>query len=337
MAEVVTLHADGDGPGPRFTRAEFLPGRGLMLARLTAALPGRGDFDLVAPSPPPQGTDDYVGNTSFAWGGAFLIPYANRITGAPGPDRTIDVDIAGRPVRLPANWSGKASDAVPYAMHGLILDQTVELVEQEAGRMRGRLEAGDFGGRWLSRFALDFDIRLTPERLSVEIDLANVGDVRAPIGAGWHPYFALPSGSRHQARLHVPAERRLEVGDYDAVLPTGRLLAVAGTDHDFAAEDGRPLGRQYLDDCFVHLHAKSDVVARIEDPAGGVSLTLRAPKPVQAVQVYAPPDQPFVVVEPQFNWADPFGAVWPPGTDTGMVWLEPGERTRYRVDLELSR
>ena len=47
---------------------------------------------------------------------------------------------------------------------------------------------------------------------------------------------------------------------------------------------------------------------------------------VKAIQVYAPTDQAFVVVEPQFNLADPYGAGWPPGLDTGMARVTPAGR-----------
>jgi aldose 1-epimerase len=42
-----------------------------------------------------------------------------------------------------------------------------------------------------------------------------------------------------------------------------------------------------------------------------------------------------VVVEPQFNLADPFGAEWGPDVDTGMAILEPGESVVYSARLEL--
>jgi hypothetical protein len=59
-----------------------------------------------------------------------------------------------------------------------------------------------------------------------------------------------------------------------------------------------------------------------------------SPSPaVKAVQVYAPPSQAFVVVEPQYNLADPFGAEWAAGADTGMARLAPGAATRYEASL----
>ena len=36
-------------------------------------------------------------------------------------------------------------------------------------------------------------------------------------------------------------------------------------------------------------------------------------------------------MEPQFNLADPYSAVWPVGADTGMQRLAPGAHAIYEV------
>lgn len=330
----VILRAAGDCSLPCFTEAQLLPERGLMISRLTVDMPDTGPFDLIADQP--RADDDFAGNASFSFGGAFLAPYASRITGRPGPGRTIETEIAGRTVRLPANWSGKAPGSAPYAMHGLILDKQVEVTDFTESGIKGRLLAGDFGVGWPSLTELTFAITLHAKVLAIAIIATNYGDERMPIGIGWHPYFRLPSGDRAPARLTIPAEHRLEVGDYDAVLPTGHKLALVGTPYDFADPEGRALGDLYLDDCFVDLHPHAEAVATFSDPSRGFSMQISAEPPVSAVQVYAPPDKAFAAIEPQFNWADPFGAVWPQAADTRMVWLEPGEQARYAVNVTLS-
>jgi len=56
-------------------------------------------------------------------------------------------------------------------------------------------------------------------------------------------------------------------------------------------------------------------------------------KEITAIQVYAPLDKKFVVVEPQFNWVDPYSKVWA-GKKTGMVVVKPGESVTYSVKVE---
>jgi galactose mutarotase-like enzyme len=339
-APAVTLTAaDAPATGPAFLEAVVLPGRGMMLLQARLRLPSGEVVDaLHAPSVEQAaremdgGPDDFMGNKSFASGGAILAPFANRITGTPLHGvREIETTVAGHRVRLPRNWGGKAAGAAQYAMHGLILDADVPCELASPAHIAGRLAAGDFGGRWPGRLELDFDWRLEAGALLLAVTARNVGAGPLPLGLGWHPYFALPSGDRRQAQLRLGARARTEVNNYDEVLPTGRLLPVAGTPYDFNA--GAALGGLYLDDCFTQLgRTDGQAVCEVRDPAAGVGLRIASPSAqVKAFQVYAPPDQAFVVVEPQYNLADPYSPVWPPGVDTGMARLAPRQSLTYEV------
>lgn len=341
---LLTLRAeDAPAQGPAFVEADVLPGRGMMLLQARLRLPSGELFDAInAPSPAEAaaafgGENDFVGNLAFSFGGAILAPYANRIRGKALEDaREIETEVEGRTMRLPRNWGGKAKGAEQYAMHGLILDAAVPFAQPRADLVQGRLSAGDFTGRWPSRAELGFEWRLEGGALFLKVTVRNVGGEVLPMGVGWHPYFNLPSGDRRQARLRLPAARRMEVNDYDEVLPTGRLLETAGTPYDFSGPQGAALGDLYLDDCFTDLVREDGrAVIDILDPKAGVGLRIGSKSPqVKAVQVYAPPEKAFVVVEPQFNLADPFGAAWPDGVDTGMARLKPGHELSYDVRLE---
>jgi galactose mutarotase-like enzyme len=339
-APIVTLRADAPADEPGFVEAQVLPGRGMMLLQARLRLPTGEIVDALFATSPDKlatefgGPDDFAGNKAFAFGGAVLVPYANRIRGRALPDsREIEALIDGRPARLPRNWGGKAQGAEQYAMHGLILETAVPYQQPSPGRLVGRLDAGDFGGRWPGRTAFDFEWRLEAGLLSLTITAHNTGDADLPLGIGFHPYMALPSGDRRQARLRLPARVRTEVNDYDEVLPTGGLLPNAGTPYDFS--EAAALGDLFLDDCFTELARKDGkVVVEVEDPAAGVGYRFVSASPqVKAVQVYAPPDKAFVVVEPQFNLADPFGPVWSDGVDTGMARLPPGQSLTYDCSL----
>lgn len=348
--QVVTLRrpAPSDPRKPAFLSAQILSGRGMMTLQVTAHLPKHGEFDLLT-SPPldearrilEDDSDGFIGNGSYRIGGAILLPFANRIRGELSSDgRTVRTNIDGRPVNLPANHGGRRPGAEKYSMHGLILASRVDEMSRETTEekdvLRGSLQAGDFGGSWVSSAALEFENVLTSDAFTLKVTAKNTGDSPLPMGIGWHPYFNLPSGQREQARLHLPARGRALVNDYDEVLPTGEVEPVAGTPYDFSTPGGKPLGDLFLDDCFVDLdRSGGEIAAEIVDPAGSYGLRVTAVSPpVAAIQVYAPRDKGFVVVEPQFNRADPFGPQWG-GVDTGMVILQPGESVVYSARLEL--
>ncbi len=339
------LRAEGalaDGVG--FVSALVLPERGMMLAQLRGRLPDGREADIVTAPPALAladrfgGADDFAGNASFGFGGAILVPYANRVRGrAVAGRREIETTIGGKRVRLPANWRGKSPVAETYAMHGLILDRMFEVTADEVDTVEGVLSAGSFGGRWPSATDLTVEWRLSPGALELTVTATNAGDEVLPMGIGWHPYFALPSGDRRAARLHVAASSRVVVGDYDAVPPTGAIQPVAGSAYDFRSAGGALLGDTYLDDCFVDLDRRGGTaMATLVDPGSGLLIRVSAAAPpVRAFQVYAPPDQPFVAIEPQFNLADPYGREWH-GGETGMVRLAPGQSTAYTARVGLS-
>ena len=328
--------------GPGFVDAMVLPGRGMMLLQARLRLPDGRLVDALAAPDLPQaatelagGPDDFAGNASFRFGGAILAPFANRIRGAPLLHaREVETDIGGLPTRLPRNWGGQAPGAEQYAMHGLILAAPFEARADGPSAMSGRLDADDFAGHWPGKTRIDVAWRLEAGALVLKVRATNVGDLAVPMGLGWHPYFALPSADRAQARLSIPASSRVIVNNYDEVLPTGELRAVAGTGHDLSEAGGRALGDLYLDDCYTRFDKSTNAtMAELRDPAAGLGLRIASPSPAaRALQVYAPPSHDYVVLEPQFNLPNPFGPEWE-GEDTGMVTLQPGQSTDYDVSV----
>ncbi len=335
---------------PQILEAQILPGRGMNIYQVRAWLPGKGEVNLFNAAPigqapkvmPDDVAADPFGNASFSAGGAILAPFTNRIRGHLSADGTaIETRIAGRPESLPANFHGKNPGAEVHSMHGLILRTPMTKVltaanDREAS-VTGVLDAGNFQGHWPSQTQLSIQATLRNGSFGFTVTAKNTGSEVLPIGIGWHPYFVFPSGNREQARLHIPAQQRTLVDNYDNVFPTGQVVPVAGTSYDFSAPSGAPLGKLFLDDCFVTLEkdASGKAVAEIVDPAAryGMRITSFSPH-VTAYQVYAPVDKSFIVVEPQFNWADPFSRVWG-DHKTGMVMLKPGESVTYSVELEL--
>jgi aldose 1-epimerase len=341
----ITLQRERTGESIQFTGADVLPGRGMNIYQIRAYLPGKGSVDVMA-SPPLAvaatlmngGDEDMVGNKSFSVGGAILLPYANRITGKLDANgKLIRTTILDREVDLPANWHGKNPGAGKYAMHGLILDAKFTDVKQDTSSVSAVFHAGNFGGHWVGSTDLTTEVELHKDQFVLTVKATNNGQGNVPMGIGWHPYFALPSGDRTQARLHVPARSRGIVNNYDDVLPTGGKVPVANTPYDFTANAGAALRQLFMDDTFLDLNkdASGATVATITDPAAkyGIRITASVPE-IHAIQVYAPVDKAFIVLEPQFNYAEPYSKIWG-GADTGMQLLKPGQTATYTVKLEL--
>lgn len=337
-----------DNTKPQILSADILPGRGMNTFQVKAYLPGKGVVDMFFAPPLAQasqlmsgsGADEY-GNGSFAAGGAILVPFANRIRGKLSADKkTITTTILGKTITLPANFKGKKPHAEVHSIHGLILNRAMDNVNLHSGddeaSVEGMLDAGEFGGHWLSKSNVDIKATLNSEGFGFTVTVKNTGNEDQPVGIGWHPYFAFPSKQREQARLQIPAKELVLVNNYDDVFPTGKLVPMSGK-YAFNKPGGLALENNFYDDCFVDLNrdGSGHVTAEIIDPAAkyGVRVIGLSPE-IKAFQAYAPPDKQFVAFEPQFNWGDPFGKEWK-GKDTGMVRLKPGQSVTYSVRLEV--
>jgi aldose 1-epimerase len=347
---VVTLRRPevSDRSKPQFLDACILPGRGMAVLQIKAYLPGKGEIELLNSPPLPEAErllhqrDDEFGNQIFKFGGAILLPFANRIRGKVSADgKTMTVTVSGKAVTLPANWSGNNPGAEKHAIHGLMRQSQFQDVSAHNGRdnstISAVLRAGNFDGHWLSDTDVKVETTLSHDAFEMTVTAKNVGHQPLPMGIGWHPYFVLPSGDRRQVRLLLPSQTRAVMNNYDDSFTTGQRVSVKGTPYDFSAPAGRALGTQYLDDNFSNLsyNAEGRTVSEIIDPAAKYGLRLITLSPqIKSIQVYAPPQKNFVAIEPQFNLPDPYNQDWG-SADTGMVLLQPGESVAWRVRLEL--
>jgi aldose 1-epimerase len=338
----------GNEDQSQFLQAILLPGRGMSLVQIRGYVPGKGEIGLIdAPALPDaqrilDHEDDEFGNQVFHMGGAILLPFPNRITGALSPDgKRIQATVAGKSVSLPANWRGKNPGAQVLSIHGLLLRAQFENVRQQDGPNESSVcadfHAGDFSGHWPSQTDVEIDALLGDRTFEMRIRTTNVGNEPLPMSVAFHPGFIFPSGQRAQIKLHVPAAQRALVNNYDDVLPTGQIEDVKGTPYDFTAPGGKELGTQFLDDTFLSLQRQPGGSAAVEitDPAANYGLRIAALSPaIKAIQVYAPLGKNFVAVEPQFNLVDPYNKIWG-SRDTGMVHLQPEQSVSWRVRLEL--
>jgi galactose mutarotase-like enzyme len=333
------------GSNPEFLSATMLPGRGMNLLQVTAYIPGKGEVKLMA-SPSMEDADkemggkegDAAGQASLAMGGALEVPWAGDIWGAATQTAGhVSTVWRSHTITLPA------PEGTSVARGGLMLQEPADAVATTAmpdgGEAQATFQSSDFGGHWPSKTAVTVTVLLSSRAIELTVAARNTGDTAEPIAIGWHPRFAALDGNRQQLRLHIPSEMREDVRDRAYRQPTGTLLPVAGTPYDFTAVSGAALGAMDLDDCFVDLHQDlldNGPMAELSDPANDFGLRLTAlSSTIKAIRVVAPADADFVSIDPQFNYDDPFGKEWSKDEDTGMVVLQPGQTTQWRVRLEI--
>jgi galactose mutarotase-like enzyme len=339
------------GNGPEFLSATLLPGRGMNLLQIKAYLPQKGEVNLLA-SPTPEeagrmmtGTGpDAAGAMSLGMGAAIEAPWASRIYGVLTPDGQ-GLTAVWRGVHLVLPTDAKDSYGVggAAAAGGLLLKQPSDTVSSsvmpDGGEAQATFHPGDFGGRWPSKTEISTTVAMSGRSIQIRITARNTGTTAEPIGIGWHPRFAILNGHRGQMMLRLPQGLRVEVKDRRTGQLSGKLLPVEGTEYDFTGHGGAKLGALNLDDSFVHLRTglmENGPVAELRDPENDYGLRITAmTSTIRAIRVYAPLDGSFLSIEPQFNYDDPFGREWAKEEDTGMVVLQPGESTQWRIRLEI--
>lgn len=336
---------------PEFLSATLLPGRGMNTLQITAYLPDKGVVELLA-SPTVEeanrrltaAEDDRAGAGSLQLGGALELPWAGALPGVRVGERdTVQASWHGHMLSLPAaSPSAAGSSAGAVADGGLLLAERATTMSSnvmpDGGESQATYAAENFGGRWPSKTDVRVTVLLSGRAVEIHVVVRNSGTEPEPIGIGWRPRFAVLSMDRSQVRLHLPSSVRIE-RKAGSELPTGRLLPVNGTPYDFSAREGTPLRGLDLADTFVHLRpALLDLGPMVElrDPKSNYGLRLTAMTPtIRAMRVESRPQSNVITVDPRFNYDDPFGREWGADEDTGMVVLEPGKSTQWRIRLEL--
>ena len=142
-----------------------------------------------------------------------MAPWAGRLRGNA-------VARGGSSVVLPVTYE-------PWALHGTVLDQPVELVERTPARMVSRFTAHE-GWPWAADVAVAWTVE--PGAVQTDIEVSAV-DEPFPAVVGWHPWFRRSLESGGPLQWSLDAVCRLERGaDH---LPTGRRLPFDPADGPF--------------------------------------------------------------------------------------------------------
>jgi len=200
-----------------------------------------------------------------SYGAFWMLPWANRLDGG---------RIAGH--AMPINRT-----AAGTAIHGLAraLPWEVTIAAPDQAVLQQRLTFAPFD------YAAQLAVSLDADGVLIEMILRHEGAASAPYGMGWHPWFARSATTS----LHLNATQRANHtvrGLPESLTPCTGIAAdeagLIGLDNFFAGWDGS---------------------ARLITPAGTITLTATGDF-AASVQVYAPPAQPVICVEPVSHMPD---------------------------------
>jgi aldose 1-epimerase len=203
--------------------------------------------------------------------GQPLLPWPNRLADG-------QYEFNGRTHQLPIDEVGRhnASHGLTRWLNWGIVSHAESRVELQQ-TIHPRPGYPFTLGLWLV-YALD------ARGLSITTRARNLGTEPLPFGAGQHPYFTLGTPTVDTLVLRLPASTRLEL-DPERRLPTGRQLAVDGTELDF--REPRPIGAAVLDECYSGLLPDSDGRACVTLSANERKLSIWMKPPYRYVQVFS--------------------------------------------------
>ena len=282
--------------------AEFLPGLGM----LGASLRHRGVELLRRVDDLPAAAAK--GSTA---GIPLLHPWANRLGGT-------RYRAAGRDVVLDPSSPLLHFDANGLPIHGVPWSRLEwRVTEASPEKLVARLgwDRPDLLAVFPFPHELEMSVRLGPEGLTIATILTAGKEGPVPVAFGFHPYLGLAEAPRSAWRLELPAMRRVSLDARQ--IPDGKESPVA-------AFDGA-LGNRRFDDGF----ALEGDGAAFAISGGGRRIAVELLEGYRYAQVYAPPDENFVALEPM---TAPTNALV---SGRGLTMVRPGERSRavFRVGV----
>lgn len=331
---------------PEFTSATLLPGRGLNVLQITAQIPGHGEVPLLMSPPLDHATEmlsgtgpDANGSQSANMGGAFLIPWAGRLSGKPSEAGGLLQTLwLGQKLTFPAVAPNSSLSTM-----GLLLNRPADNwhtdVTLDGQSMDAVYHPGTFSGNWPSTGSVQIHVDLSGHTMDLSVSVQNTGSSPMPVGIGWLPYLSIASHDRSHASLVIPSNTRLET-NRGTGLPTGRTLSTSGTPLDFVRARGTALGQTAINDTFVHLTApilsSSGPIAELRDTAWGYGLRiLPLTANIKALRVLAPPDKSWVAIGADTNFDDALGPEWDTSEGSEITTLQPGDTLQWKVRVEV--
>ena len=218
----------------------------------------------------------------------------------------------------------------PNAIHGFLRLTTWEIVShsEDAVAFIVNLDPdANPGYPFALRASVTYTV--TENAMACHFGIQNIGSRKAPVAAGFHPYFTVGSAQIDLDTLQVPMAATL---DFENLLPTGKIVPVDGTEFDFRTP--RSIGTTQFNTCYSNPLRDADGMLRLRLAAQGENangnerhgVTVWMDSAFNYIVLYSgdplPPShrRRALAIEPMTCGSDAFNhAEW------GLVALEPDE------------
>ena len=200
----------------------------------------------------------------------------------------------------------------PNAIHGFVRTLPWRPVRADTAQVEfeTRLDAEQYGGKgYPFSLAIRVTYALNDEGLSCAFEVTNTGTRTAPVGVGFHPYFTVGTERIDDAQVKIPSAGYLEFND--RLVPTGRVIPVAGTEWDY--RQAGPIGVRRFNHCYVQLErdGQGSATVSLRHPIEGGTIEVVMDRSFSAVVVYtgdAIPDRArrALAIEPMTCASDAF-------------------------------
>ncbi len=232
-----------------------------------------------------------------------LVPFSGRVAGRHFTWRGVTHE-------LPALLNG-------HAIHGAGWQEPWRVADLDARSLSLVLDHIP-GPLWPFAFRAEQYFVLSPEGLTVELEITNTDMQPTPAAFGLHPYFP-----RNAATTLQFSAAKVWLNPANAEIPDRSETVPAAWDH---TAPRTPV--EGIDNCF----ASWTRPARITWPDRGLALSITADPVLAHLVVYIPPGRDFFAVEPVANMNDGLNRM-DRGTEHGFAVLQPGATLRGSVSF----
>ena len=256
--------------GNEETYASFIPERSAYIHEISL-----GGRQILWNYPDAESLEGNSGHRNLA-----LVPFPNRLLEG-------TYSWKGESQSFPVNKPDTRSALHGFGPHARFTLDRVDLAAHGAtARMTYLHQPAEHPTEYPYRvlFAVEVMVDIRLGDVTWRLDATNLDDIDVPIGLGWHPYYLLPGG-HEQAALRMPPNEHVVLKN---AIPTGAREIGLSAKQDVAISTD-------WDDCYVLTDEKHQTVTL---RSSADALELSQLHDTRYTQLYVPPDQGSVAVEP---------------------------------------